>query len=65
MDYRINERPDWCGKDKEGVNCKQTLGLIIFTIRGMAEIRFVPEMIHTPFDLFDIPIRFELTSRTL
>lgn len=67
IEYRINEQSHKLTHGENGciVNYDEKTGLVNYTSRNSADVRFYVELLTTPFDSFDIKVKFELTSRPL
>jgi hypothetical protein len=66
IEYRINEKVMTAKNDTEGVSIlKNDSKVIVITIRGTTEIRFLTKFLMTPFDRFSLGIRVELNSKPI
>ncbi len=66
VEYRLNEQSHTLKHGEEGTIVHHAADdMVTFTSRNNEDVRFYVELLTTPFDSFEIKIKFELTSRPL
>jgi hypothetical protein len=62
----LNEKIFTAANENEGVSVlKNDPDVIVFTIRGSTEVRFMTKFLMTPFDRFQLGIKLELNSKPI